>query len=193
MSRASANCAADQEQHDGAGPGRRHRGQLVEVFRPARRHRIRELGEARAPHQVHVLDLDVAGRTIGRFQQEVDARVAAVLHLAPGRRVAGKLGDGARRDRLGHEQVGVRGVDTDQLGAAAEIDLDQLPAIGELAVRIAGLGQPHARAWRREPGHRPRIGDVSGDRLARGQHHVGEEALVALDEGGGDERLFEEH
>ena len=42
------------------------------------------------PHQVHVLDLDVAGRPAGALQQEIHPRVLAVLHLAPDRVVAGQ-------------------------------------------------------------------------------------------------------
>ena len=34
---------------------------------------------------------------------------------------------------------------------------------------------------------------MRGDRLAGGEHNVGEEALVAPDERGGDERLGEAH
>jgi hypothetical protein len=87
----------------------------------------------------------------------------------------------------------MRGVDPDELGAAAEVDLDQLPAMDELALGIARPRQPYARACGGEADHRSRIGAVHGDRLARRERHVGEEALVAPDERGGNERGGKAH
>ena len=74
------------------------------------------------------------------------------------------------------------GVDADELDAGAEIDLDQLPAVHELAGGIGGSGQPHSRPGCSEPDHGARIGTMHGDGLARGKHHVGEKALVAPDQ-----------
>ena len=84
-------------------------------------------------------------------------------------------------------------VDADELGAAAEIDLDQLPRVGELALRVVGLRQPHPRAGGGKPDHRAGIGDVRGDDRAVGQDDVGQEALVAAHEGGGNQRGGQAH
>src|SRR6476646_7778400 len=117
----------------------------------ALRYRIGKLGEAGPPHQVDVLDLDIAARAVWRFEQEVDARVLAVLHLAADRGVTRKLGDFAGCDRLAGERIRMCRVDADKLRAAAEIDLDQLPAMAELTVRIVRPRQPHTRARRGKP------------------------------------------
>ena len=159
----------------------------------ARRYRIGKFGKTAAAHQVHVLDFDITGRASGRLQQEVDPRIGAVLHLAARAGIAGELGNRARRDRLGDQQVGMRGVDADQLGPGAEIDLDQFPTVRQLAREIFRFRQPDPRARRRQPDHRARIGDMHRDRLAGRQHHIGEETLVAARQGGRDERFGEEH
>ena len=99
-------------------------------------HGIGKFGERRSPHQVHVLDLDVTGRPVRMLEQEVDPRIASILHFAPYSRVAGELRYQAGCHRFGCERVGLRGVDADELGTGAEIDFDQLPAVGELALCI---------------------------------------------------------
>src|SRR6516225_6955491 len=103
-----------------------------------------------------------------RFEQKIDARVFPVLHLAADRGIAGNLGDRAGGDRLGGERIGMDGVDTHELGAAVEIDLDQLPAVGELAAGVCRLRQPDARARHVEADHRSGISAVHRYRLARG-------------------------
>ncbi len=134
-------------------------------FAPRSGHCIGKFGQPRPAHQVDVLDLDVAGRPAGRFEQEIDPRVLAVLHLAPDRGVAGELREcGRPRSPRPRAHSGCAGVDADQLGAAAEIDLDQFPAMGELALRIVRLRQPHPRARRVEADHRARIGAMHGHR-----------------------------
>src|SRR5262245_17511543 len=80
------------------------------------------------------------------------------------------------------------GVDADKLGAGAEIYLDQLPAVGKLALGVFRLRQPDARARRIESGHGAWIGAVHRHGLTRGEHDIGEEALVALDQRCRDER-----
>ena len=125
-----------QIEHHRASPGRDHVGQFGEVLGAALGDGVGKFGEPRPSHHVHVLDLDIAGRTVGCFEQEIDPRGLAVFHLAARRRVAGKLRDAAGGDRLGGERIGMAGVDADKLRAAAEVDLDQFPAMGELAVRI---------------------------------------------------------
>ena len=83
--------------------------------------------------------------------------------------------------------LGWPGVDADEFGAAAEVDLDQLPAVGELAVRIVRC-ESHTRAPGAarpsiEPGLAQCTVTVSPDARA-----LGEEPLVAPDQRGGDQR-----
>ena len=85
---------------------------------------------------MYVLYFDIARRPRRRFEQEVDAGILSVLHFAPERSVATELGDRAGGDRLGGKRIGMGGIDAYELGAAAEIDLDELPAMGELALGI---------------------------------------------------------
>ena len=66
-------------------PRGHHVGKLRQVLRPALGHRVGKFGQARLAHQVHVLDLDVARRPAGAFEQEIHARVFPVFHLAPDR------------------------------------------------------------------------------------------------------------
>ena len=152
MSRASAEALGradlDQIQHHRARAGRDRVAQLVEMLSP--RSVLASGNSARPgpPHQVHVLDLDVAGRPAGAFQQEIDPRVPAVLHLAPDAVVAGKLGDRAGRERRADQRIGMRGVDADELRARAEIDLDQFPAVR----RACGSGLSDFDSHTREPG-----------------------------------------
>src|SRR5215831_965195 len=87
----------------------------------------------------------------------------------------------------------MRGVDADELEAAAKIDLDQLPAMRELAIWIGRFRQPYPRARRVEPDHGARIGAMYGHCLTRQQHDIGEETLVAFHERCGDERGGEAH
>src|SRR5215510_10782963 len=154
---------------------------------------VGEFGKTSPSHQVHIFYLEVARRPRRVFQQEVDARAVAVFHLAADRRVSRKLRDRARRDRFARQRIGMRGIDADELEAAAEIDLDELPAMHKLALEVGRLRQPHSRALRVQPDHRARIGAMHRDGLARWQDDVGEEALVALDEGGRNERGREAH
>src|SRR5215475_16231089 len=97
---------------------------------------VGEFGETGRAHQMDVLDLDIARRARRMFQQKINARTVAVLHLAANRGISRKLRDRARHDRFGGERVGMRGVDTDELGAAAKIDLDELPAMRKLALQV---------------------------------------------------------
>ncbi len=183
----------DQEQHDGARSRCRHGGELAEMLGAAPGHRIRELCEPRLAHEVDVLDLHIAGRTRRVLEQEIDPGAPAISHLAAQGGIADQFFDPSGRERLGGKRIGIGGINADQLGAAAEIDLDQLPAVAELALGIGGLRQPHGRARRREPQHRARIGAVHRQGLACGQRHIGQEPLVAADEGCGDERGGESH
>ncbi len=183
----------DQEQHHRAVAGRHHVGEFHEVLRAALGHRVRKFGKARAAHQMHVLDLDIAALSPRCFEQEVHPRILAVLHLAADARIACELADRVGGDRLRCEPVGMAGIDAHELGAAAEIDLDQLPAMGELALGIVGFRQPDTCARRVEPGHRAGVGAMDGDGFARGQHHVGKKALVALDQRGGQQRNGKAH
>ncbi len=69
MSRASAKRSRradlDQEQHDRAGAGRDHVGELDEVLGAALGDGVGKFGQPRLAHQMHVLDLDIAGRPAG--------------------------------------------------------------------------------------------------------------------------------
>ena len=85
--------ALDQEHHRGAGAFGDHVGELVQVLRAPGRDRIGKLGKARLAHQVHVLDLDIAGRFAVALEQDVDPAVLAVFHLRALALIAGKLGD----------------------------------------------------------------------------------------------------
>ena len=91
----------DQEQHHRAGALCRHVGQLGEVLRPALGDRVGEFRECRAAHQVDVLDLDIARRPRRVFEQEIDARIPAVFHLAARAGVAREFCDRAGRDCFG--------------------------------------------------------------------------------------------
>ena len=168
-------------QHHRAGAGRDHVGKFGEMLGAALGDRVGKFGKARPAHQVHVLDLDIAGRPAGRFEQEIDPRGLAVFHLAADGRVAGELRDAPGRDRLGGERIGMAGVDADELGAAAEDRPRSAPSYG----RACGSGLADFDSHTRAPGalspsHRARIGAMHRHRLARRQHDVGEEALVAL-------------
>src|SRR5207302_2916995 len=155
----------DQEQHHRAGARRRYLAKLDEVLGPALGHRIGKFRQPWLAHEVHVLDLDVARRPRQALEQEIDAGILAVPHLAAEQGIAAELGDGARGDRLGCQRVGVRRVDAHEFGAATEVNLDQFPTVGELAFGICGHRQPHAGARRVEPDHRSRIGAVHRHRL----------------------------
>jgi hypothetical protein len=144
-------------------------------------------------HEMDVLDLDVAGWPQRRFEQEIDAGVGAVLHLAAHGVVAGKLGDHVRRDGFSSERIRMDGVDSYELDACSQVHLDQFPAVGKLAQRVPRLRQPYARARDIETNHRSRIGAVHGHGLARGQHDIGEKALVAPHQRGGKQRRGETH
>src|SRR5262245_63100943 len=96
---------------------------------------VGEFGKTSPSHQVHIFYLEVARRPSRVFQQEVDAGAVAVPHLAANRGVSRKLRDRAGRDRFGGKRIGVRGIDADKLEAAAEIDLDELPALSQLAAQ----------------------------------------------------------
>ena len=61
---------------------------------------------AGAALQMHVLDLDVAGRPVRRFEQEVHARTLAVGDLAAQGRVARERRDRAGSDSLLGKRVG---------------------------------------------------------------------------------------
>src|SRR5262245_12840060 len=87
----------------------------------------------------------------------------------------------------------MRGVDAHELGACAEIDFDQLPAVGKLAAGLVRSGKPNPRARRCKPGHRSRVGYVSCDSLATRERDIGEEALVAPDQSRGDQRGGKAH
>src|ERR1051326_4757673 len=76
----------DKEEH-GAGAAGDHQRQIVEMLGAAHRDAIGKLGEVRRAHQVHVLDLEIAGRALAVLEHEVGARVDAVFHLAPDRRI----------------------------------------------------------------------------------------------------------
>ncbi len=62
----------DQIEHHGACARRHHVGELVEMLGAALGHGIGKFGQIALPHQVHVLDLDIAGRPGRVFEQEVD-------------------------------------------------------------------------------------------------------------------------
>src|SRR3546814_2907508 len=65
------------------------------------------------------------------FEQDVDATIAAVLHLAPQCCISGELGDTAGGDRRGDDAVRVAGIDADEVIA----DAHQFPAPVELRLR----------------------------------------------------------
>ena len=130
-------------------------------------------------HQGHVLHLDIAGRPVRRFEQEIDPRGLPVFHLAPHRCVAGELFDGAGGERMAGDHVRMRGVDADEFQPGAEVDFDELPRIGQLATGLVGAREKHPRARRSQSSHGAGIGDMGGDLLAARKHRVGEKALVA--------------
>src|SRR5581483_9055504 len=129
----------DDEQHHGAGAHLYDVAELRKVFRAAIGDAIGKLGESLLPHQMHVLDLEITGRPPRRVQEEIDARSFAVFHLAPRRLVTGQVADDIVAERFSNQCIRMAGVDADELGAAAEICLDQFPAIRQLAFRILRL------------------------------------------------------
>ena len=80
-----------------------HVGHLGQVLDAALRDRIGELGQPMPARQMHVLDLDVAQPLFGALEQEVDAAVVAVFHLAAQARIARKRLDAPGLDRLGDQ------------------------------------------------------------------------------------------
>ena len=159
----------------------------------ARGYAIGKFGEARLAHEMDVLDFQVARRPAGVFEQKIDPRIQAIFHFAPDRRVVAQLRDQPGLDDLGHQHVGLAGIDADELETVAEIGFDQLPVEGQLAQRIFRIGQPDARKRPVEAGHGARIGDMDGEHLAVFKHHVGEKALVAAGQHGRDQRGRETH
>src|SRR5690606_34217287 len=73
------------------------------------------------------------------------------------------------------------------------VRLDQLEGMGIFAVRAVVLGEPDARARRRQPLHRPGVRAEPSDLAAVLQHGIEQEALVAADEPGWDEGRIEDH
>ena len=77
------------------------------MLEAARGDRVRELGEACFAHHVHVLHLDVGWRLARAFEEDVDAAVGAVLHLAAQAVVAFQRRNTLLMDGLGDERVRV--------------------------------------------------------------------------------------
>ena len=159
------------------------------MLRAARGHAVGELG-GRAALQVDVLDLDIAGRPVLRFEQEVHARARPVGDFAADRVVAGQWRDRAGLDRLGGESVRPPGVDAHQ----ALADSHHLPAEGELPLGVRGGREPGLQPLVDKPRHRAGIGDMGGDGAAVLEAVIAQEALVALDAaspggGGGGKRM----
>ena len=136
-----------------------------------------------------VLDLDPALVALGAGEQQVDATVLAVLHLALGLGVAGELGDQAGDDVLVGRLVGQAGVDVDPVGA----DLDGLKDIAQLARRAGHVAQHDLAALFEATLEAAGVRAVRGDDRAVLELHVGEEALVAAEEGALDRRLLDAH
>ena len=67
-----------------------HVGELAQMLGAALGHAIGELGQARLAHQVHVLDLDVAGPLRGHSSRMSMRLLHAVFHLAPQAGVAAR-------------------------------------------------------------------------------------------------------
>jgi hypothetical protein len=101
---------------------------------PSRHREIRQDGLA---HEVHVLDLDIAGRAFRIFEQQVDARIPAVFHLAPRRWIAGKLRDRSGRDRLGDDAIAMRGVDAYELAPLPKSTSTSSHECGNLRVALS--------------------------------------------------------
>jgi len=156
---------------------------------------VTESGNSARPcrREVHVLDLDVAQPLPGALEQQVDAAVAPVHDLAPEPGIVGERLHAPGGHGLGDELVGMAGIDADERGAAAEVCLHQLPGVAVLARRAVALRQPHHGAGRSKAHHRAGVGAGGGDDAAVVEAHVGEEALVALNERAAQQRTGQAH
>jgi hypothetical protein len=134
-----------------------------------------------------VLDLDVAGGPAIALQQQVDAAVGAVFHLAAQRCVACQFRQCARCDGLLGDAVGQAGVDADEADARLVRDM---PGMGVFARRAFGASTARYPAGpaRSEPQHGAGVGAGGGEFFACLQPHIGQEALVAPEQRGGNER-----
>ena len=172
-------------------PAGEHAGKLTQMLGAARGHAVGKFGEPRLAHQVDVLDLEIARPPRRVVEQEIDAGVLAVFHLAPDGRIIAQFRDQAGLERFGDQLVRLGDIHADELRPAAQIGFDQFPGMRIFSQRIAGIGQPYPRKWPVEAGHGARIGDVNRHHLAGGEHHIGKKALIAARQRCLDERRAE--
>lgn len=179
--------ALNHENDGGAVPFAVKPHEFAQMFRAAFRYRIRKSRDPFAC-QRNVFYFDETASALA-LQAQIQAGMGIDLYLAANPRIARELLNGTRRDRFGDQAVRMHRIDADPL----LIDFDHLPGVGELAVGVVA-----ARQVNRAPGlfaaqHAAGVGAVRGDDFAVRQLHIGEKALVALDESAADQSRVETH
>src|SRR5262249_61422466 len=89
----SSGTDLDHEQHDSACALFDRGAELGKMLGAAGGYAVGKFSQAPTPHEVHILNLNVAGRRSSPFKQEIDARVLPVSNLTPYRCVLRKVPD----------------------------------------------------------------------------------------------------
>ena len=156
---------------------------------PALGHPFRDLAHLCPSFPLDVFPLPVPRRPVLGLEQQVDAAVAAVGHLAAQTLVADELRDRLGAHRLLDDPVGPACVDANQMA----VHVDQLPGVLQLACRVARRRQPDARPRFGQAEHGSRVGAVGDHHLAALQLDVGQKALVTAQQTAGDKRVGKSH
>ncbi len=125
----------DEINHHGAGTACDHGGQFDKMFGGAFADAIGKFRKAGLPEEMHVFDLDITGRTIGIFQQNVNSAVLAIFDLGPKACVTVQRFDCLSGNGLFHNMIRLACVDANQ---ALARDIDEFPGVGIFAGRIFG-------------------------------------------------------
>ena len=150
-----------------------HGRQFVQMLGSAGGHRVGKFGGAGvgavSAFQMDILDFHVTTPARRIVQQDVNARILTIFHLAAQAGVAAERQDFVRGDGLGDNGVGMACVDPDQ----AAVDFNQFEGIGQFAFGIIGFRQPHHRAGRADAQQGPWNGAMGGHFLAVIQGDIG--------------------
>ena len=96
------------------------------MLRTAYRHRIGKFGLRRRAGQRDILHLHIAIRPVVTRKQNIDAGIFTIFHFTAEAIISCKFRHIPGRNRLGHDAVRMRGVDTNE----SIFDFHQFPAIG---------------------------------------------------------------
>ena len=96
-------------------------------------------------------------------------------------------------DRFGDNSIGMRGVDTNERRASADVVFDHLPGVLVLPRRTIRRRQPDDAARIGQALHRTRVRTCGRDDLAAVEFDICEKAFVALDQAAAEEGRGELH